>query len=154
MLKEDRGITLVEIILTVAILGIVTNILSSIFIYNIKSFEITTSKGLNNQDERLIVTKVTKELKTAQEVKSGLLKEQDEKYIWKELSKEDFKVDSIKFTRIGKLLMVEIEKKDRDKLIKNNFTVLLENVSDELDYLGNKRVYFRDEEKIIYSHKK
>lgn len=62
---KRKGITLIEILITLAILGIVIQIIYSIFFVGNKSFYIGKNKAFTQQDARIASDCIMKELRTA-----------------------------------------------------------------------------------------
>lgn len=65
---NKKGITLVEVILTLALLSIVIGVVYSVFFAGNKSFEISKDTGLAQQDARLIAVHLDNELKFASKI--------------------------------------------------------------------------------------
>lgn len=103
MIKNNKGITLIEIIVVLAIMGIVVTVVGSIFGFGTKTFKKTTDRGLSQQDERLVVTKVTNALRTARKINT--VGDID----LKELNKDVLKVESISFTGDKKVLKIKFK---------------------------------------------
>ena len=143
MIKENKGITLVEIIIVVAILGIIMTTISSVFNFGIKSFKITSDKGFTQQAERLIVTKVTKALRTSREVKIPVSIGENPQIGWKELSKKELEVYEIEFKGEESFVIVDVKMKesDKDTMI---FKVRMENMKDMgIIPSGTIRLFYR-----------
>lgn len=69
---NNKGITLIELLIVLAIMGIILQVIYSVFFVGNKSFIIGKEKGFAQQDARLIAEIVTKELRTAKEVSIDL----------------------------------------------------------------------------------
>ena len=139
MVKNNKGITLVEIIIVVAILGIIMTTVSSLFSFGIKSFKITSDKGFTQQNERLIVTKITNKLRTAKKIKN-VVSEDCKEVLSKEILKEEgVQVDSITFTGDKKNLTIKLIMKDNPN--EKNFDIRIENEND-MKFIDSKQIYY------------
>lgn len=67
-MTKRKGISLIELVLTVALLGIVIQVVYSVFFVGSTSYSVSTNKGFSQQDVRIAADFITKELKTATEV--------------------------------------------------------------------------------------
>lgn len=67
-MKKRRGVSLIELVLTVALLGLVIQVVYSVFFVGSTSYSVSTNKGFSQQDVRIAADFITKELKTATEI--------------------------------------------------------------------------------------
>ena len=67
-MKNNKGITLVEIILTIAIMLIIFQAIYSLFFVGTKSFNMSKDKGFAQQNVRIAADYITKELRTAAKI--------------------------------------------------------------------------------------
>lgn len=68
-----KGLTLIEVILTIAIMTIIGQALYSIYHVGTKSFEINRDMGFTQQDARLILENLNNEMRTAKEVSTDII---------------------------------------------------------------------------------
>lgn len=66
--RDKKGFTLIEIILVIAIVGIVIQLSYSIFFSGTKSFSIGRDKGLSQEDFRIIQESLLRELRYARDL--------------------------------------------------------------------------------------
>lgn len=71
-MKNRRGVTLVELVLTIALLGMAIQVIYSVFFVGSLSYSVSTNKGFSQQDIRLAATFVEKELKYSTDVGANL----------------------------------------------------------------------------------
>src|SRR5690554_4931759 len=62
-MKNRKGITLIELVLTVALMGLVIQGLYSVFFVGTNSYSVSTNKGFSQQDIRLASEFIKNELK-------------------------------------------------------------------------------------------
>ncbi len=62
-MKRRKGITLIELVLTVALVGLVTQVVYSVFFAGTASYSVSTNKGFSQQDVRLVSDFLNRELK-------------------------------------------------------------------------------------------
>lgn len=68
MINNRKGYTLVELMLVIALIGIVTTVAYSIFFTGQKSFEVGIDKGSGQADERILREHLAKELRYIKKV--------------------------------------------------------------------------------------
>ena len=73
--RTRKGLTLIEVILTIAIMTIIGQALYSIYHVGTKSFEINRDMGFTQQDARLILENLNNEMRTAKEVSTDIITE-------------------------------------------------------------------------------
>lgn len=145
-IKNRSGITLVELIIVIAIIGILTGVIGSIFFSGTKSFQVSKDKGFAQQEARLAATVITRELMTAMEwsVNSDSASMSDTSF--KKIDKDSFdNISSIEFSSIGNdTLDVTVTADEQNASETINFKVLLEN-SQDLSLFGSDKsvVYYR-----------
>lgn len=66
--ENKYGITLIELIITMAILAIVIQVVYSVFFVGIKSFNVSKNVGFTQQEARTAITFITNEVKSAKRV--------------------------------------------------------------------------------------
>lgn len=71
--RTRKGLTLIEVILTIAIMTIIGQALYSIYHVGTKSFEINRDMGFTQQDARLILENLNNEMRTAKEVSTDII---------------------------------------------------------------------------------
>lgn len=71
--RTRKGLTLIEVILTIAIMTIIGQALYSIYHVGTKSFEINRYMGFTQQDARLILENLNNEMRTAKEVSTDII---------------------------------------------------------------------------------
>ncbi len=176
MKNKKNGFTLVEVILTIALIGIVTPIIYSLLFSGQKSFKLGTEEVYEQQDHRLLRNQLAKELRFATYLSNDKPKRdsddnkykkyysielEDEKIIKKEYKKSDdlptsngqilssFKGGEIDFDFRWDFLFVEY-KDEEDKIIEE-FTILLENSKLKKEYLNLEDSKINEQEKIYYA---
>lgn len=146
IIKNGSGITLVELIIVIAIIGILTGAIGSVFFSGTKSFQVSKDKGFAQQEARLAATVITRELRTAVEwsVNSDSASEADTSF--KKIDKDSFdNISSIEFSSIGNdILHVVLTVDEQNASEEVEFDVLLEN-SQDLSLFGNDKdaVYYK-----------
>ncbi|WMM26940.1 prepilin-type N-terminal cleavage/methylation domain-containing protein [Tissierella sp. MB52-C2] len=68
-MKNNKGLTLIELIITIAIMAIVLQMIYSILFVGNKSFNLGKNKGFIQKDARIVSELITKELRTAKEIR-------------------------------------------------------------------------------------
>jgi len=69
-LKDDRGVTLVELILVIAVVGFVMAAALSFFLFGTRTFTLGSSQARVQQEARLATTIVSQDLRTAVQVRA------------------------------------------------------------------------------------
>lgn len=161
IIKNNKGITLIELIITIAIMAIVIQTIYSIFFVGNKSFNISKNKGFAQQEARIAMDIINKELRTAKEISK---EESIGEYY--SLSIEDNKLSrkapdgsgkklflfnsqaEIEFEKIEKgilyvkIKVVEGKNRDEQEYIVN-FSILLENLEGSSEELENlSKIYY------------
>ena len=62
---NKRGMTLVEIIVAIAIVGIISTVIASVFIFGNKSYNRSETRSIRQMDVRLVAQTISKELRYA-----------------------------------------------------------------------------------------
>ena len=75
---NNKGLTLMELIITIAIMGITLQMIYSLFFVGNKSFNFGKNKGLAQQKARTVSELITNELRTAKDIRftEGTIKEE------------------------------------------------------------------------------
>src|SRR5690554_877494 len=63
MLGNRKGLSLIELVLTVALVGIVIQVIYSVFFVSTTSYSVSTNKGFSQQDVRLVSDFMANEIK-------------------------------------------------------------------------------------------
>lgn|GEM_PF-1979121 len=106
-MRTRKGISLIELILTVALLGIVIQVVYSVFFVSTASYSVSTNKGFSQQDVRLVSDFITNEIKYVSAISDNQLDFTDNYY---SLKVEE--VDGI--SRIVKTLYTYDDKDNED----------------------------------------
>lgn len=70
---NNNGITLIELIITLAIMLLVIQMMYSIFFIGNKSFNVSKNKGFAQQEARIVADFINNELKTSKEISENKL---------------------------------------------------------------------------------
>lgn len=145
-IKNRNGLTLVEIIIVIAIIGILSAVASSVFFSGTKSFEFSKDKGFAQQEARLAATIITRELRTAVEWSVNADSASMADAGFKKIDKDSFdNVSSISFSSEGNnILLVKLTAEETNANQNIEFKVLLEN-SQDLSVFGSEKnaVYYK-----------
>lgn len=86
---NNKGVTLVELVVVVAIIGIISTVIANVFIFGNKTFNKVESRSAGQMDVRIVVQTISKELRYADDIelfkKIELLNnvyDEDSKYIY------------------------------------------------------------------------
>lgn len=148
---NNKGVTLIELLIVLAIMGIVLQLLYSIFFVGNKSFNTSKDRGFAQQDVRIVSTLITNELKNAKEISFEKLEgdyyslryNSKDKILYKDIFNKDIKQEKkILFSKLKKVSFKQTKKGFINIIIKseegknsNNkkeyelvFDLLLENI--------------------------
>lgn len=160
MKKNNKGITLIELIITLAIMAIAIQIIYSLFFVGNKSFNISKNKGFAQQEARIAFDLINTELRLAKEISDNNLSGKyysltiEDNKLYRESSNASGKVlfefkgqAKIKYENITNgILYIKIiveEGKDnnkRDYVIDSS--ILLENLESHNQIFNNEKIYY------------
>lgn len=163
---NNKGVTLIELLIVLAIIGIVLQVLYSIFFIGNKSFNTSKNKGFAQQDSRIAYTYITNELKTAKFISPNQLTGKyyslrfENGELYKDLYNEDGtkqiilisnNLNKVEFIHldvtsrgiINVIIVAEEGKEGKDKQdYKLNFNVLLENIPNYEELIDADIIYY------------
>ncbi|SHH55109.1 PulJ/GspJ family protein [Sporanaerobacter acetigenes] len=79
LLKNKKGITLVELLVTIALIGIVLSIIYNMFFISAKNYENMSNKVELNRDIRYFLIKIQKEISQARKANDSYIDENESK---------------------------------------------------------------------------
>lgn len=146
---NNKGMTLIELLIVLAIMGIILQVVYSVFFLGNKSFTISKNKGFSQQDARLVTEIVTKELRNAKKIDIDESKfnedyytlefeEENNRLIRRDKDKNkaptviaEGSIEEILFNyseEIDGIIKVTITTREKDEKYKLDFDILLENI--------------------------
>lgn len=167
---NNKGVTLIELLIVLAIMGIVFQVIYSIFFIGNKSFNTSKNKGFAQQDVRIASTYIINEIRTAKEISTDPIDILEGKYYAftlknGKLCKETFNNDDsseqilslssnlsklefnyIEGNRQGIINIIvaaeEGQKGKDEQIYEVNFDVLLENIPNYNKEINQNIIYY------------
>ena len=114
---NKKGMTLVEIIVAMAIVGIIVIVIGNVFMFGTKSFRKTETQAVNQMDVRVAVSSISKELRYASKIELLDIEKLEDKFHYIYFDNKTKKIMRKEKNRLSEELIVGENKFDKVEFV-------------------------------------